>query len=100
MAWNPPLRHPKLTRFYYAACVYRGMLDGQAAEVSSRMNAMENASKNAGEMLEKLTLKCARRQRPVRVGYFQECSACFTAHSKAEGHILRTWDYRRVLQSV
>jgi F-type H+-transporting ATPase subunit gamma len=27
-----------------------------ASETSSRMNAMENASKNAGEMLEKLTL--------------------------------------------
>jgi len=49
-----------LHEFYYAACVYRGMLDGQAAEVSSRMNAMENASKNAGEMLEKLTLKYNR----------------------------------------
>jgi F-type H+-transporting ATPase subunit gamma len=49
-----------LHEFYYACTVFRGMLDGQAAEVSSRMNAMENASKNAGSMLEALTLRYNR----------------------------------------
>ena len=33
------------------------MLNNFASETSSRMNAMENASKNAGEMLNKLTLE-------------------------------------------
>lgn len=32
------------------------MLNNIASEQSSRMNAMENASKNAGEILDKLTL--------------------------------------------
>jgi len=36
------------------------LLNNIASETSSRMNAMENASKNAGEMLEKLTLKYNR----------------------------------------
>ena len=36
------------------------MLDSQASEQSSRMNAMENASKNAGAMLDALTLKSGR----------------------------------------
>jgi len=49
-----------LHEFYYGATVYNAMLDGVAAEQSSRMNAMENASKNAGEMLDKLTLKYNR----------------------------------------
>jgi F-type H+-transporting ATPase subunit gamma len=33
------------------------MLHNIASEQSSRMNAMENASKNAGEILDKLTLE-------------------------------------------
>ena len=39
---------------------FKGMLDSQASEQSSRMNAMENASKNAGAMLDALTLKSGR----------------------------------------
>jgi F-type H+-transporting ATPase subunit gamma len=51
---------PDLHEFYYGCVLFNGLLDGNAAEQSSRMNAMENASKNAGEMLEKLTLKYNR----------------------------------------
>ena len=36
------------------------MLEGGASEESSRMQAMENASKNAGEIIEGLTLKYNR----------------------------------------
>jgi F-type H+-transporting ATPase subunit gamma len=46
--------------FYYASTMFKCMLDSQASEQSSRMNAMENASKNAGGMLEALTLKYNR----------------------------------------
>lgn len=35
---------------------YNALLNNIASEQSARMNAMENASKNAGEILEKLTL--------------------------------------------
>jgi F-type H+-transporting ATPase subunit gamma len=35
---------------------FRMMLDSQASEHGSRMSAMENATKNAGEMIKKLTL--------------------------------------------
>lgn len=41
---------------YVASQIYHGLLQNAAAEQSARMNAMENASKNAGEMLEGLRL--------------------------------------------
>jgi len=42
--------------FYVATRLYHALLNNIASEQSSRMNAMENASKNAGEILETLTL--------------------------------------------
>lgn len=45
-----------LHEFYYGAVVYGAQLQSAVTEQSQRMSAMENASKNAGEMLEKLTL--------------------------------------------
>lgn len=36
------------------------MLENNCSEHASRMSAMENSTKSAGEMLERLTLKCAR----------------------------------------
>jgi ATP synthase, F1 gamma subunit len=41
---------------YVAGQFYHAMLQNAASEQSARMNAMENASKNAKEMLEKLSL--------------------------------------------
>lgn len=46
-----------LYEYYLATQVYHCLLNNIASETSSRMNAMENASKNAGEMLTKLTLE-------------------------------------------
>ena len=46
-----------LHEFYYASTIFGAMLDGIASEQSARMAAMGNASKNAGEMLDKLTLQ-------------------------------------------
>ena len=46
-----------LHEFYYASTIFGCMLDGIASEQSARMAAMGNASKNAGEMLDKLTLQ-------------------------------------------
>ena len=41
---------------YVATALYHTLLQNAACEQSARMNAMENASKNAGEILNKLTL--------------------------------------------
>jgi F-type H+-transporting ATPase subunit gamma len=46
--------------------VFHGLLENATSEQSSRMNAMENASKNAGEMIDKLTLQY-NRARQARI---------------------------------
>lgn len=45
-----------LHEFYYAAVIHGAVLECATCEQSSRMSAMENASKNAGEMLAKVEL--------------------------------------------
>jgi F-type H+-transporting ATPase subunit gamma len=40
--------------------VYRALLESGAGEQGSRMNAMDNATRNAGEMIKKLTLNYNR----------------------------------------
>jgi len=42
--------------FYYGATIYGAFLQAAASEQSARVSAMDNASKNASEMLEKLSL--------------------------------------------
>ncbi len=46
--------------FYVNSLFYHAMLNNIASEQSARMNAMENASKNAGEILTNLTLEYNR----------------------------------------
>jgi len=46
--------------------IFHSMMQSATSEQSSRMNAMETASKNAGEMIEKLTLKY-NRARQARI---------------------------------
>ncbi|KAL4468601.1 hypothetical protein ABPG74_005104 [Tetrahymena malaccensis] len=57
-AVEPELEYSKnyFYELYMASSVYNALLNSSAAEQASRMNAMENASKNAGEILSKLTL--------------------------------------------
>merc|ERR1711957_28339 len=45
-----------LHEFYYASVIHGAVLEGAVSEQASRMGAMENASKNANEMLEKVSL--------------------------------------------
>ncbi|CAG8473895.1 7022_t:CDS:2 [Ambispora gerdemannii] len=45
-----------LQEFALANSLYWGLVEGHAAEMSSKRTAMENATKNAGEMIDKLTL--------------------------------------------
>lgn len=47
----------KLVEKNFAIQVYRVLLESQAGEHGARMSAMENATKNAGEMIKKLTLQ-------------------------------------------
>ena len=49
--------NPALYDLYVASNLWVAMLNNAASEQSSRMNAMENASKNAGEIVEKLNLE-------------------------------------------
>ncbi|CDR95792.1 ATP synthase F1 gamma subunit, putative [Babesia bigemina] len=51
---------PDFYEFYLTCCVYGCMLDSLAAEQSARMSAMDNASTNASDMLQSLTLKYNR----------------------------------------
>lgn len=48
-----------------ASLVYYAMKESACSEQSSRMTAMDNASKNAGEMIDKLTLTFNRTRQAV-----------------------------------
>ena len=58
--------NPALYELYVTSNMWRAMLDSAASEQSARMNAMENASKNAGEILEKLSIQY-NRARQARI---------------------------------
>lgn len=55
-----------LYEYLLTSQVFHSFIDGAAAEQSSRMAAMENASKNAGEMIDSLTLQY-NRARQARI---------------------------------
>lgn len=50
----------QVIKFYIAAEIYEAMLSSKAGEEAARMLAMDNATKNAMEMIEKLTLSLNR----------------------------------------
>lgn len=52
--------------FMLASQLYHSFMDGACSEQSSRMTAMENASKNAGELIDSLTLQY-NRARQARI---------------------------------
>lgn len=65
-----PRKHPEtllnLYEFTLATHLYHSLLENATSEQSSRMQAMENASKNATEMIDKLTLEY-NRARQARI---------------------------------
>jgi len=65
-----PEKDPETLQNFYeytmATTLFHAMLDNATSEQSSRMSAMENASKNAGEMIGKLTLQY-NRARQARI---------------------------------
>jgi len=51
-----------------ASLIYYAMKEGATSEQSSRMTAMDNSSKNAGEMIDKLTITFNRTRQAVITG--------------------------------
>lgn len=51
--------------FSLASLLFYSMKEGACSEQSSRMSAMDNATKNAGEMIEKLALTFNRTRQAV-----------------------------------
>jgi len=51
-----------------ASLVYYAMKEGACSEQSSRMSAMDNSTKNAGEMIDKLTITFNRTRQAVITG--------------------------------
>lgn len=51
--------------FSLTALIYYAFKEGACSEQSSRMTAMDNASKNAAEMIDKLTLTFNRTRQAV-----------------------------------
>lgn len=49
--------HPHPNHLLAAQTLYNAMLENNCSEHASRMSAMENSTKSAGEMLQSLTLK-------------------------------------------
>ena len=58
--------NPALYELYLTSNIWVALLNNAASEQSARMNAMENASKNAGEILDKLRLQY-NRARQARI---------------------------------
>ncbi|MFH2202846.1 MAG: ATP synthase F1 subunit gamma [Elusimicrobiota bacterium] len=57
---------------YIKAQLFRVLLESQAAELAARMNAMDSATKNAGELLETLTLNMNRSRQAIITGEIAE----------------------------
>ncbi|KDN49244.1 ATP synthase F1 gamma [Tilletiaria anomala UBC 951] len=49
-----------LAEFSLANAIFAALVEGHASEINSRRNAMDNASKNAGEMIQKLSMEYNR----------------------------------------
>ncbi|BFZ55908.1 atp3 gamma subunit of the F1 sector of mitochondrial F1F0 ATP synthase [Savitreella phatthalungensis] len=54
-----------LAEFTFANVIYAALVEGHACELSARRNAMDNASKNAGEMIDKFTIAYNRTRQAV-----------------------------------
>ncbi|KAI9226782.1 MAG: ATP synthase F1, gamma subunit [Piptocephalis tieghemiana] len=54
-----------LAEFSFANAIHWALTEGHASEMAAKMTAMENATKNAGEMIDKLTLSYNRGRQAV-----------------------------------
>jgi len=53
---------PDAAEYFTVAALLRAFADGNAAELGGRMSSMDNATRNAGEMIKKLTIMYNRRR--------------------------------------
>ncbi|TGZ85642.1 ATP synthase F1 gamma [Ascodesmis nigricans] len=63
---------PDLREFALANSIYWGLAEGYACEIAARRNAMDNASKNAGEMINKFQILFNRTRQAVITGELVE----------------------------
>lgn len=82
-----PKKHPEvllnLYEYTLATHIFHSLLENATSEQSSRMSAMENASKNASEMIEKLTLQYNRaRQARITTELIEIISGASALESK------------------
>ena len=71
---RPELLHELIPR-YIDSQIYRALLESWASEMGARMTAMENATKNAGELIDRLTLQMNRaRQAAITTELMEICS--------------------------
>ena len=61
-----------LKEYALANSLYWALAEGHACEISARRNAMDNASKNANEMLDKFTILYNRTRQAVITGELVE----------------------------
>lgn len=71
-----------LAEFQLATTLFTAMLENNCSEQSSKMSAMENSTKNAGEMLAKLTLTYNRTR---QAGITTELSEIISGATALEG---------------
>jgi len=72
-----------LSEFKMGALLYNAMLENNTSELGSRMQSMENSSKNASEMLQKLTLLYNRtRQAAITTELIEIISGASSLESK------------------
>ena len=85
-----------LAEFNLATSLYTAMLENNCSEQSSRMSAMENSTKNAGEMLGKLTLTYNRtRQASITTELIEIISGATALEDQTFGDILSIWSVSR-----
>ncbi|KIV99522.1 ATP synthase F1, gamma subunit [Verruconis gallopava] len=68
-----------LSEYALANALYWGLAEGHAVEQSARRNAMDNASKNAGDMITKFTILFNRTRQAVITGELVEIITGATA---------------------
>jgi F-type H+-transporting ATPase subunit gamma len=70
---------PNLREFALANSIYWALAEGYACEIAARRNAMDNASKNAGEMINKYRILFNRTRQAVITGELVEIITGATA---------------------
>lgn len=70
---------PNLREYSLANAIFWGLAEGHACEQSARRNAMDNASKNAGEMINKYQILFNRTRQAVITGELVEIITGATA---------------------